>query len=1285
MVSFGGGMKKKATTTYDVPVIKSSTPTSSPSKKSKNVTPPKSIGGGGFFRKALGTPVKNPIASTPTTPSTPPVNSPDSSSKIIKERPSVQTIDIPLQSHIPSTPDNRTMRGNTSLLDSPSLYRIDSVLSDLSGSQIRTNAGTGADPPAFILRTSSIEAASGSSGYVNSNSAKETKSVTAESIVTKVLGIVDISCVSSGLVPSSPTRTVAQSVSNTQPTRNSPLKPAYSFQPEWGVAPEDEDVTITDPKSLGSGGNSSDHSGSGNINNPINTNGSAMKRELAEIAARASAPSTLEFNHDIMASATDGEGGNKSYRRYHETFELVYTEPIAKKNKKGNAAQEITSTEKTKKIPKFMSNNSALSARGSKGLRINQWAANQWRMKKKSAKREVPRQSGLAPVITATSTPLGIVPQDEIISKNDRSSPPELVSDANASNNPLTTGATASMTTNTSTTVATPSTDASCIGNNCSTIVENIEATKGDGVDSGNDIDTTVVVLTTSGDSSVNITTLLDEFKEKKGGMTGTKSWYRFNSNADTRAKKEKKLVVFDNVIGGSKQINRTSPIKRKVSKNKSIMSKSKTSDFESPSHPAKILLKSIKSSTMGLETVTEEDCMDDNTELKVRVPGFQNEDSYLSDHDLIGSEIVEEIYSTLNKSIEQEEKEQMQVELQGNKESINEDNKQELSEQKLNEILPFTPDDAVLLPSVLAKITSDGYQECRDIDGAINVQQPKSKTWKERLGLKKGETESGNITIPEKIVKVLPKSISAKTEVPNGSVDKKKSKPQWKAAIDPVTGKTYYYHKKTRETTWAEPPDWDISPLKGTPNGNTTKGGCDGDEIDRAMQSNASPNCTITAAAAVLDIVDKPYEEKTENVDRMMSDITANEDANIDNNFQENEGDIEDDEFPSNLPDLTDSKPFDELGGDAEYPDDERKDEKSMATARTRTTTSIYSGFSSRFSTKSRISEVTQPIKNLSSSKPNIDVSHASISTKHDDLPVVEELLHRDRRQTRIPKNIPVPRLRELNVEEFTTRDRDFKTRTNRLPKLARSTGDYTGVQPTYSLTNANINGVGETDDADADKSTVSYAATDSISALSEADLSFVDRKEAYDDARRRALDRAIAQEDWDLAAKLSESMRKTLKSTNRGNRAFPSEWVQSEMDRFISENDWDAVTAYIAQVRANANEASQKQILNHLKADPRTNTVVAPSQVLQSCSAGGLTRNIQSNSSDVSGTSNPQKIFGARSQLQHRDLRSVDSHSSYSTTFDSEYTSESGDKKSEEERPPAPINRPRQQEFAC
>ena len=1277
MVSFGGSSKKKSNgsskkKSNDTDAIQSgSTPTSSPSKKSENATPPKS--GGGFFRKALGTPTKDARIPTPTTPSTPPITTPDSSTKI-KERPAVDTIDVPLQSKIPSPPGN-AIRDTTSLLDNSNMYRIDSVLSDLSGSQPATVAGASSDPPAFILRTSSIEAASGSSGYVNSNSVKEPTPVasnvvtssTAESIVTKVLGIVDISCVSSGLVPSTPPRAVAPTATNTQPSHDAPLKPTYSFQPEWGVAPEDEEGTLPEPKSLGSGGNGSEQSNAGKSNNPSNTNtvsngGSSIKRELAEIAARASAPSTLQFDHDGMVGAVEGESGNKNYRRYHETFELVYTEPTGKKNKKSSTSRETSLSASKNKSP-TVSNNASNTQR-SKGLRINKWVVNQWKVKKQSTGKDSPQKPL---VITPLTPPLGIESLEGNASRNDRS---------DLNDKKMTSASIASVTAETTTT---PPTDASSIDNNCSTVVENIETTKG-----FSDIDTTVVVTATTGSSSINVATLPDESKGKKGG---NKSWYRFNNKVETgTTKKEKKVVGFEHVMAAPKLANRSSPTKEKVFKNKSVLNRKKTSDLELQSNPTKIVLKSIKSSNMVLETVAEEEYVDDTTELKVRVPGFHNEDSYLSDQDLIGSEIVEEIYTTLNKSIEQEEMEQKQEKLETAKvdeELIHEVNKQELFEQKIKEVVPDVKNDAILLPPSPVRITSDGYQECPDVAttpavaSAVTVQQQKPRSWKYRLGLKKGDVETSATVDSETVGKVQPNPDSTKP------TDTNKTKPQWKAAVDPASGRTYYYHKKTRETTWTRPPDWDLSHPKAMHITNDTKQYDEVDEIDRAMQSNASPKDVVAVGAALANRIDAPAEEKAENVDSTMCENTVTKETKFDDTYQVHEGDDnEDDEFPSNLDDLVDSKPFDEPGRDSEYPDDERKDEKSMTTARTRTTTSIYSGFSSRFSTKSRISEVTQPIKNLSSNKPDIDASHASISTKHEDLPTSKGSLLRSRRPNRIPKNIPVPRLRELNVEEFTTRDRDFKARTTRLPKLSRPSGENDG---TYVLSNNHETGNTDNDDADADRSTVSYAATDSISALSEADLSFVDRKEAYEDARRRALDRAIAQEDWDLAAKLSESMRKTIKTANNGNRPFPSEWVQSEMDRFISENDWDAVASYIAHVRANANEASQKQILNQLATDPRSNSVVAPNQVSLNRTAGAFTRNLQSNSSDVSGTSNPQKIFGARSQLQHRDLHSVESHSSYSTTFDSEYTSESYEQRSEDEKPHAPVNRPRQQEFAC
>jgi hypothetical protein len=261
--------------------------------------------------------------------------------------------------------------------------------------------------------------------------------------------------------------------------------------------------------------------------------------------------------------------------------------------------------------------------------------------------------------------------------------------------------------------------------------------------------------------------------------------------------------------------------------------------------------------------------------------------------------------------------------------------------------------------------------------------------------------------------------------------------------------------------------------------------------------------------------------------------------------------------------------------------------------------------------------------------------------------------------------------------VEEFTTSDRIYgasTARPRRSPPV-KPLPNSDGLPQPYSEyqappdSNAYLG-----DNEDTDKDSASYAATDSISALSEADLSFIDRKEAFlDDARRKALDRAIAQEDWDLAAQLSEGMR-SGKTALRTNRKVPREWAQSEMDRFISENDWDAVAAYIAQIRSNSREAEHKNLASHI------------GKWKERGGGGGTgaskTRpgRVRQTPSNLSEGGSPQRRFGARSQLQHTDL-SVSSYSSYST-YDSEFTSESSF--TEEEPPPKP--RPgRPKEFAC
>jgi hypothetical protein len=213
----------------------------------------------------------------------------------------------------------------------------------------------------------------------------------------------------------------------------------------------------------------------------------------------------------------------------------------------------------------------------------------------------------------------------------------------------------------------------------------------------------------------------------------------------------------------------------------------------------------------------------------------------------------------------------------------------------------------------------------------------------------------------------------------------------------------------------------------------------------------------------------------------------------------------------------------------------------------------------------------------------------------------------------TRVPSNIPVPtvpRARELLVEEFNY-NRESKRNKG---VIRQSPAEPVAVEPSPAY-------FGDNDDTDT-KETDTVSPNDSISALSEADMSFTNNQEA----KRHALDEAIANEDWDLAALLSESLRSAPVKAPAKKR----EWTQTELDRYISSNDWDAVGNYIAKLRSGSNGA-------HAQPAKSKRLVFGP-----------------------------QKRFGAKSQLQHKKLAarrgSWEESESYSS-FESEYSSSSSD----------------------
>lgn len=172
----------------------------------------------------------------------------------------------------------------------------------------------------------------------------------------------------------------------------------------------------------------------------------------------------------------------------------------------------------------------------------------------------------------------------------------------------------------------------------------------------------------------------------------------------------------------------------------------------------------------------------------------------------------------------------------------------------------------------------------------------------------------------------------------------------------------------------------------------------------------------------------------------------------------------------------------------------------------------------------------------------------------------------------------------------------------------------------------------------------------TDTVSALSNPDVGIQNLQRNFDKARRQALDDAIRRKDWDLAASVTDHIRKRSYERGESNYYFQEEWTQSEIDKFISESDWDAVASYIAFMRDN------------------NDSLVVDADEINTPLDEAITtekRRISPDVDDATLTSKDasvQKRFGARSQLQHEeDAPSISSWDSESFWESDEYSSAS------------------------
>ena len=536
-----------------------------------------------------------------------------------------------------------------------------------------------------------------------------------------------------------------------------------------------------------------------------------------------------------------------------------------------------------------------------------------------------------------------------------------------------------------------------------------------------------------------------------------------------------------------------------------------------------------------------------------------------------------------------------------------------------------------------------------------------KVTSWKERIAFRKKSSKSENPAIAA--CKSEDVSSQEKPAKLAKSLDppKESKKPVWKEAVDESTGRVYYYHRLTRKTTWTKPPAEELlgyNPAKieavmSLDEGEASYKNEEEDSIRKKTVRDFDPD-VWKLKQEIMGILKTMAPPDGTSVDRLMLQYDGREH-----------------ELLKQLKDLKESRPFDEPL-EPKKPKTVPPIAKDVAPigvpvanpvrSRVQTGASMKSGMSlkSGLSGKSRISDRTQQIRNTGPRSPGRtiesiaeDMSHAtSISSHHDDhLPPVGT--SSDVASQKPPSHIPVPRSRELMVEEFSTESYKAKEtydmkgviRGRRMAAVKAAAEQK--LKKNKSRT-ARLGGI-EEDESDT-LSELASVPGDSISALSMTDGESSFRNDA-DMARRRALDDAISREDWDLAAALSEGMR-NIKTQAAPKKRSKTEWKQTELDKYISNSDWDAVANYIAKVRAKAQQPEES--------DPYD----------------------ESDQRSESEGSNPRKRFGARSQLQHEDLNSAPSVSSWtSSSYESEYSSESS---SSEEKYRLPLGR-RSKEFAC
>ena len=585
-----------------------------------------------------------------------------------------------------------------------------------------------------------------------------------------------------------------------------------------------------------------------------------------------------------------------------------------------------------------------------------------------------------------------------------------------------------------------------------------------------------------------------------------------------------------------------------------------------------KQVLGSWMSTRTPLETITEDENRHEGgaAEPTVRVPGIRNPDKYLSQSDLIGEDVQSKASSDASPV------------------ATHNSSSGGAGAETNSDIDQMDPQPAS--PIRKSRTWVGKWLGLGGLDGGDGGAQTDALS----RSLSRQRSAPGNLT---------PQSSSVNAAFPKQRL--------WKAVVCEDSGRTYYYHRVSRRTTWTKPPEDEMILANAKAPSHVVP---EEDEIKqvRFPVLSKETEAALLVKRQILAILHDMGQDAT-SVDKLLAQFEGREVELLDR-----------------LRSASEDQPFDELVSQAAGGVDESfthsepsiaagSSARSNLAGRSRTQSSFVSGFSSAL-----MSASTQPIRNTGIGRifaagnaadvtPDVHSHATSISSKQGDMlpPAVNAAIANPKPHDRVPSNIPVPRARELHVEEF-----NYKREEKRHKGVIRS------APPKQEEVEA-TSYFGDNDDTDT-KETDTVSPNDSISALSEADLSFTN----VDQQRRQALDEAIEREDWDLAAELSESLRATKTKPVERKR----EWTQTELDRFISSNDWDAVANYIAQVRSGTESGVQKD-----------GKVTDPGR-------------------------GPQKRFGAKSQLQHKSISVPGApdegweSASYSS-YESEYSSSSSD----------------------